>query len=53
MINLRVMIASQKSFMKPFGKKLNPLFSNSMRKSSLTEEISTSQKKAVIKLIEK
>ena len=52
MINLRVMMASQNSFMKPFGKKLK-LLCPIQRKSFLTEELSTSQKQAVVKLIEK
>ena len=47
------MMASQKSFMKPFGKKLKALFHYSIRKTFLAEELKTSQKQAVTKLIEK
>ena len=47
-----VMMASQNSFMKPSGKKLK-LLCPIQRKSFLTEELSTSQKQAVVKLIEK
>ena len=46
-------MALQRSFMEPFGKKLKPSFSDSIQKSFLTEELCTSQKQAVIKLIEK
>ena len=46
-------MASQKSFMKLFGKKLIPLFPIQYENLFLTEELSTSQKQAVIKLIEK
>ena len=46
-------MASQKSFMKPFCEEIKTPLSNSIRKSFLTEELSTSKKQAVIKLIEK
>ena len=42
-----------KEFYETFREKVNTCFSNSIRKSFLTEELSISQKRSVIKLIEK
>ena len=42
-----------KEFYETFWKEIKTLFSNSIRKSFLTEELSTSQRQAVIKLIDK
>ena len=42
-----------KKFSETFWEEIKTPFSNSIRKSFLTEELSTSQKQAVIKLIEK
>ena len=53
MINRWVMMALQKSIMKPFGKKLKLLFPIQCENLFLTEELSTSLKQAVIQLIEK
>ena len=53
MINRRVMMALQKSIMKPFGKKLKFIFPIQYENLFLTEELSTSLRQAVIKLIEK
>ena len=47
------MMALQKSIMKPFGKKLKLLFPIQYENLFLTEELSTSLKQVVIKLIEK
>ena len=46
------MMASQE-FYETFWEEIKTPFSNSIRKSFLREELSTSQKQAVIKLIEK
>ena len=42
-----------KEFYETFWKEIKTLFSNSIRKIFLTEELSTSQRQAVIKLIDK
>ena len=42
-----------KEFYETFWKEIKTLFSNSIRKFFLTEELSTSQRQAVIKLIDK
>ena len=42
-----------KEFYETFWEEIKTPWSNSIRKSFLTEELSTSQKEAVIKLIEK
>ena len=42
-----------KEFYETFWEEIKTPLSNSIRKSFLTEELSTSQKQAVIKLIEK
>ena len=47
------MLALQKSIMKPFGKKLKFIFPIQYENLFLTEELSTSLRQAVIKLIEK